>query len=394
MTKNQIRKLAILGSTGSIGCQALEVVRANPESFVVEVLTAQDNVRLLADQAREFGPNAVVIGNKALYPKLKEPLKDLPIKVFAGRESICQITESIPVDMVLLALVGMAGLEPAVCAIQAGCDLALANKESLVAAGSLITALAKKHRTNIFPVDSEHSAIFQCLSGEFHNPIEKVILTASGGPFRGMKPKDLEKVTRQQALKHPNWRMGCKITIDSATLMNKGLEVIEAKWFFDLKPDQISVVIHPESIIHSMVQFQDGSIKAQMGLPDMRLPILYALTYPNRIKTDFERLDFSKFPVLQFEEPDTHSFPCLDIAYKAMERGGNIPAAMNAANEVAVAAFLKEKIGFMDIPAIVSECVEEIPFNREPDLNGILESARLASSLALESVEKINKKTP
>jgi len=377
--------LAILGSTGSIGCQALDVVRAHPGEFEVEVLSAQNNAPLLIRQAIEFQPNAVVIGNESLYQKVREALDPHPIKVFAGKNALKEISEFEGIDMVLTAMVGVAGLEPTIAAINAGKQIALANKETLVVAGSLITRLAREKGVNIYPVDSEHSAIFQCLAGEFQNPIEKIYLTASGGPFRGKKRDFLETVKKEEALKHPNWDMGCKITIDSATMMNKGLEVIEAKWLFGLKPQQIKVIVHPQSIIHSLVQFTDGSIKAQMGLPDMKLPILYALSYPHRLKTEFPRFDFMDFPQLTFEAPDTDSFPNLNLAYQAMEKGGNMPCILNAANEVAVAAFLKDKVGFLQMSDVIAGCMQKIDYLNEPNLQDFLntdaETRKLAGAL-------------
>ena len=387
---NQSRKkaIAILGSTGSIGCQALDVVRAHKDKFEIEVLSAQNNAPLLIRQAVEFQPNAVVIGNDDHYIKVKEALANHPIKVFSGKKALIEITALDGIDMVLTAMVGVAGLEPTMAAIEAGKNIALANKETLVVAGSLITRLAQEKGVNIYPVDSEHSAIFQCLAGEFHNPIEKIILTASGGPFRGKKRHELLTVKKEQALKHPNWNMGCKITIDSATLMNKGLEVIEAKWLFGLKPGQIEVVVHPQSIIHSMVQFTDGSIKAQMGLPDMKLPILYALSYPNRLETDFTRFSFSEFPQLNFEAPDTESFPNLTLAYEALKKGGNVACILNAANEAAVAAFLKDKIGFLEMTDIISECMEKISFINEPNLQDFINTDAETRKMANAIIKK------
>ena len=331
-----LKNIAILGSTGSIGVQTLEVISAFPDRFGVEVLTAGKNYKLLAEQARKFLPNAVAIAEEKFYPELQKSLKDLPIKVFAGEDAIEQLVGFEEVDMVLTALVGFSGLKPTITAIKAGKDIALANKETLVVAGQLIIDLARKHQIRILPVDSEHSAIFQCLVGEGFNKIEKIYLTASGGPFRGMDRKALATVTRKQALNHPNWNMGAKITIDSASLMNKGFEAIEAKWLFQLNAEQIEVVVHPQSIIHSMVQFEDGSIKAQLGLPDMKLPILYALSFPERLKTDFPRFNFLDNPSLQFEEPDTGVFKNLKLAWEAMKSGGNVPCILNAANEIAV----------------------------------------------------------
>lgn len=364
-----MKKIAILGSTGSIGTQALDVVQSNPDHFSVEVLTAHSNADLLVEQAKKFKPNSVVIGDESKYQIVKDALWNDDIKVYAGQEALEQIVESTEVELVLTALVGAAGLKPTVNAIQAGKTIALANKETLVVAGELVTALAKSKAVNIYPVDSEHSAIFQCLAGEWHNPIEKIILTASGGPFRGKTHEFLSTVTKAQALKHPNWTMGAKITIDSASLMNKGLEVIEAKWLFNLKPSQIEVIVHPQSIIHSIVQFKDGSMKAQMGLPDMKLPIQYAMGYPNRLPSDFPRFDFTKYPQLTFEQPDTSTFRCLSLAFEAMERGGNMPCIMNAANEIAVAKFLNDEIGFLEIPDMIEKAMNTIDFVATPTLD-------------------------
>ena len=377
--------LAILGSTGSIGCQALEVIRAFPEHFQVEVLTAQNNANLLIRQAIEFQPNAVVIVNERFYSTVKDALADYPIKVFSGVKALMEVTEFDGIDMVLTALVGISGLEPTMAAIKAGKQIALANKEALVVAGSLVTQLARDKGVNIYPVDSEHSAIFQCLAGEFHNPVEKIYLTASGGPFRGKKRDFLASVKKEQALRHPNWDMGCKITIDSATLMNKGLEVIEARWLFGLNPGQIKVIVHPQSIIHSLVQFTDGSLKAQMGLPDMKLPILYAISYPHRLTTGFPRFEFTNYPELSFEDPDTDSFPNLLLAYQALEKGGNMPCILNAANEIAVAAFLRDQVGFLEMSEVIGECMQKISFLNEPNLQDFIntdaEARKLASSI-------------
>jgi 1-deoxy-D-xylulose-5-phosphate reductoisomerase len=360
------RHIAVLGSTGSIGKQALEVIAAHADKFEVEVLTAQSNADLLIEQSMAFQPNAVVICQEKLYEKVFSALDPQGIKVYSGIQALNSVVEMESIDIVLTALVGYAGLRPTMRAIQAGKHIALANKETLVVAGELITSLAKQFGVNIYPVDSEHSAIFQCLIGEFHNPIEKIILTASGGPFRGKTKEFLKKVTREQALKHPNWAMGAKITIDSATLMNKGLEVIEAKWLFGVNPSQIEVIVHPQSIIHSMVQFEDGSIKAQMGLPDMRIPIQFALSYPQRLKADFPRFNFSHYASLTFEKPDTETFISLSLAYKALDKGGNMPCIMNAANEIAVAAFLREEIGFLEISDIIAGCMAKIPYLANP----------------------------
>jgi 1-deoxy-D-xylulose-5-phosphate reductoisomerase len=344
--------IAILGSTGSIGTQALEVLEAYPEKFDLQVLTAGKNADLLIQQAKKFKPNTVVITAESLYQHVKDALWNEDIHVYCGSEALCQVVESQEVHVVLTALVGYAGLKPTIHAIKANKTIALANKETLVVAGELITALAQEHGVNIYPVDSEHSAIFQCLVGEFHNPIEKIYLTASGGPFRGWTADRLATVTKEQALKHPNWSMGAKITIDSATLMNKGLEVIEAKWLFGLRPEQIDVIVHPQSIIHSLVQFEDGSMKAQMGLPDMKLPIQFALTYPARFKTDFPRFNFIDYPQLTFEQPDRKVFKNLDLAFQAMDKLGTAACIINAANEVTVEAFLNDRIPFHEIAQI------------------------------------------
>lgn len=358
-----------MGSTGSIGTQSLEVVANNPLSFDVEVLTANGNADLLIQQAKQFRPNAVVIANEDLYRQVFDALNPLDIKVFAGEKSLISIVEMDTIDVVLVALVGYSGLRPTMRAIESGKQIALANKETLVIAGDLITKKAKENGVNIYPVDSEHSAIFQCLVGEFNNNIEKIILTASGGPFRGTKREDLIEVKPAQALKHPNWEMGAKVTIDSATMMNKGLEVIEAKWLFGLKNNQIEVIVHPQSIIHSLVQFEDGSLKAQMGLPDMRLPIQYALSYPERLKTNFERFSFMDYPALTFEQPDLETFKNLALAYHAMEKGGNLPCVLNAANEIAVEAFLKEELGFLEISEVIEECLGSSVFLEHPSMD-------------------------
>jgi 1-deoxy-D-xylulose-5-phosphate reductoisomerase len=360
--------VAILGSTGSIGTQTLDVISRHPERFSVEVLTAQNNADLLIEQAAKYKPNTVVIGNDALYDKVFAALDPLDIKVYSGQKSLESVVQMESIDTVLTALVGYSGLKPTIKAIEAGKTIALANKETLVVAGQLVTELAFEKGVNILPVDSEHSAIFQCLVGEFHNPIEKLILTASGGPFRGKKRDELLQIKKEQALKHPNWDMGAKITIDSATLMNKGLEVIEAKWLFGVGLDKIEVVVHPQSIIHSMVQFEDGSIKAQLGLPDMRLPIQFALGYPQRLKADFPRFDFINYPQLTFEKPDMETFQNLSLAYKAMEKAGNMPCILNAANEIAVEEFLKDRIGFLQISDVIAECLEKVGYIREPNL--------------------------
>lgn len=381
------KHIAILGSTGSIGTQALEVVEQHASYFQVEVLTAQNNASLLIEQAKKFKPNAVVIVNEAHYQQVKEALIPLDIKVFAGENALASVVQMESIDLVLTALVGYAGLLPTIKAIESGKAIALANKETLVVAGELITALAREKGVNIYPVDSEHSAIFQCLVGEFHNKIEKIILTASGGPFRGKKRDELTTVTRSQALKHPNWTMGAKVTIDSASLMNKGLEVIEAKWLFNLQPNQVEVVVHPQSIVHSLVQFEDSSIKAQLGLPDMRLPIQFAMTYPDRIKSDFPRFDFAKYPALTFEKPDTETFRNLALAFHAMDRAGNMPCVLNAANEVAVASFLEDKVGFLQMSDVVERCLEKVAYIKSPKLEDYVNTDREARRLAKEFIK-------
>ena len=363
------RRLAILGSTGSIGTQALEVVRQHPDKLDIEVLTAHSNAPLLIRQAIEFMPNAVVIAKESMYERVLEALDPYDIKVYRGSASIEQIVEMDSIDLVLVALVGWSGLKPTLRAINAGKQIALANKETLVVAGELVTKAASEKGVNIYPVDSEHSAIFQCLAGEFHNPVEKIILTASGGPFRGFTSQQLLTVNKEQALKHPNWNMGCKVTIDSATLMNKGLEVIEARWLFNLSVEKIEVVVHPQSIIHSMVQFADGSIKAQLGLPDMRLPIQYALTYPQRFLSKFPKFSFDQCLEFTFEKPDKENFRCLNLAYEALRQGGNMACIMNAADEVAVHAFLRDEISFLQIPELIEETMQKADFIKAPDLN-------------------------
>lgn len=360
------KQIAILGSTGSIGTQALQVIEEHPDLYEAYVLTANNRVDELIAQARRFMPEAVVIANEAKYAQLKEALADLPIKVYAGEEAICQIVQEEPVDMVLTAMVGYAGLRPTIHAIRARKTIALANKETLVVAGDLINDLARVNGTPILPVDSEHSAVFQCLAGEAGNPIEKVILTASGGPFRTFTAEQLKTVTKEQALRHPNWDMGAKITIDSASMMNKGFEVIEAKWLFGVRPEQIEVVVHPQSVIHSMVQFEDGAIKAQLGMPDMRLPIQYAFSYPDRPHASFPRLDFAQCTQLTFEQPDTERFRNLALAYEALHRGGNMPCIVNAANEVCVAAFLHDRISFLGMSRVIEQTMERVAFVRKP----------------------------
>ena len=376
------RGLAILGSTGSIGTQALDVVRAQPGRFRVEVLTAGRNADLLIEQALEFKPNAVAIADEKLGQKVRDALWDQDIKAYAGQDAIAQLVEMEGIDIVLTALVGFAGLQPTMNAIAAGKHIALANKETLVVAGEIVMGAAREKGVDILPVDSEHSAIFQCLAGEFHNPIEKLILTASGGPFRGRDRSSLAEVTKAQALKHPNWDMGAKITIDSASLMNKGLEVIEARWLFNVQAADIDVVVHPQSIIHSCVQFEDGSIKAQMGLPDMKLPIQYALGYPQRLRNDFPRFDFAAYPNLSFEAPDKNTFRNLQLAYDALEAGGGAPCILNAANEVAVAAFLNDEIGFLEMSDVLEHALDTVGHVAKPELEQLFELDRAARDAA------------
>jgi len=377
------KQIAILGSTGSIGTQALQVIEEHPELYEAYVLTANNQVELLAEQARKFMPAAVVIANENKYLQLKELLADLPIQVYAGADALCEVVEAKPIDVVLASMVGYAGLRPTINAIKAGKAIALANKETLVVAGELINELASQYHTPILPVDSEHSAIFQCL--ENNNPLEKVILTASGGPFRTFTMEQLYHVTKAQALKHPNWDMGAKITIDSATMMNKGFEVIEAKWLFGVRPDQIEVVVHPQSVIHSMVQYEDGAVKAQLGMPDMRLPIQYAFSYPQRIKSSFDRLDFSLLKELTFEQPDTNRFRCLALAYEALNQGGNMACILNAANEVVVSAFLQECISFLRMSEVIEETMNKVSFIHTPTYEDYVatdaEARRIAESL-------------
>jgi 1-deoxy-D-xylulose-5-phosphate reductoisomerase len=381
------KRIAIFGSTGSIGTQALDVIRANPDLFEVDILTAQSNHELLVEQALAFQPNAVVIGDDQHYVKVKEALSSTDIKVFAGVDALEQVADFDTYDMMLAGIVGFAGLRPTLKAVSKGKPVGLANKETLVVAGDIVMATALEKRAPVIPVDSEHSAIFQCLVGEGRNPIEKIILTASGGPFLGRKPNFLVNVKRDHALQHPNWSMGAKISIDSATLMNKGLEMIEAKWLFNLRPDQIQVVVHPQSIIHSMVQFEDGSIKAQMGLPDMKLPIQYAMAYPRRIKNDFPRMDFRKYPSLTFEEPDIKTFRNLALSITALEQGGNMPCILNAANEIAVWAFLRNRIGFLDMTAVVEKTMEKLPFIAQPTLEQYFESDGEARNFAASIIK-------
>ena len=380
--------IAILGSTGSIGTQALEVIENHPDYFDLQVLTAGKNADLLIKQAKKYQPNTVVIGDEDSYQKVKDDLWGENIHVYCGEEALCQVVEATNVHTVLTALVGYAGLKPTIHAIEAGKTIALANKETLVVAGEFITKLAKEKGVNIYPVDSEHSAIFQCLVGEFHNPIEKIYLTASGGPFRGFSISDLQKVTLEQALKHPNWSMGAKITIDSASLMNKGLEVIEAKWLFNLKPEQIDVIVHPQSIVHSLIQFQDGSMKAQMGLPDMKLPIQYALSYPNRLPTNFPRFNFMDYPNLTFEAPNREVFKNLDLAYRVMDELGTSACILNAANEVAVDAFLNKKISFLEIGELNETVVNETKNILNPSYQDYVNSDQNAREKARQLLRK------
>jgi 1-deoxy-D-xylulose-5-phosphate reductoisomerase len=376
------KRIAIFGSTGSIGTQSLEVIKSNPHLFEVEILTAQTNDELLIAQALQFRPNAVVIGDETKYKKLKDALSSTDIKVFAGEEALVEVADFDTYDMMMAGIVGFAGLKPTLKAVEKGKAIGLANKETLVVAGDIVMQKAIEKRAPIIPVDSEHSAIFQCLVGEARNPIEKIILTASGGPFLGKKPNFLVNVKRDHALQHPNWSMGAKISIDSATLMNKGLEMIEAKWLFNLRPDQIEVVVHPQSIIHSMVQFEDGSVKAQMGLPDMKLPIQYAMAFPGRIKNDFPRLNFKKYPALNFEEPDVKTFRNLSLAMEALNKAGNMPCILNAANEIAVWAFLRNRIGFLDMTAVVEKTMENVAYIEKPTLEEYFESDGEARNFA------------
>ena len=378
------KQIAILGSTGSIGTQALEVISEHSDLFEVEVLTANNNSDLLIEQAKKYKPNTVVITNEDKYKEVNNALFNLGIKVFAGQQSLEEVVEGENIDVVLTALVGYSGLKPTIRAIKAKKNIALANKETLVVAGDLITKLCQEYGVSIYPVDSEHSAIFQCLVGEQYNPIEKIYLTASGGPFRGRQRNELLDITKAQALKHPNWEMGAKITIDSASLMNKGLEVIEAKWLFDLKAEQIDVVVHPQSIIHSAVQFEDGSIKAQLGIPDMKLPIQYALGFPKRLPNTFERFNFMDYPNLTFEKPDIETFQNLQLAFNAMEKGGNMPCILNAANEIAVAAFLQDKIGFLNMSDLIADCMEKITFVSKPTLTDYVATDEATRILANE----------
>lgn len=378
------RQLAILGSTGSIGTQALEVVSEHSDLFEVYALTANNQVDLLINQARKYMPEVVVIANERKYPELKEALEDLPIKVWAGADAIAQMVQSEPIDMVLTAMVGYSGLRPTISAIKAGKAIALANKETLVVAGELIMKLAAEHKVPILPVDSEHSAIFQCLTGAYDNPIEKILLTASGGPFRRKTLEELATVTKAQALRHPNWTMGAKITIDSASMMNKGFEMIEAKWLFDVTPDQVQVVVHPQSVIHSMVQFEDGAVIAQLGIPDMKLPIVYAFSFPTRMRSMAPRLDFNQYSTLTFEEPDMERFRNLAFAFEAARQGGNMPCILNAANEVVVAAFLQDRIGFLQMSDVIEQTMRKASFIVNPSYEDYVATDAEARRLAAE----------
>ncbi len=378
------RQLAILGSTGSIGTQALEVVSEHSDLFEVYALTANNQVDLLINQARKYMPEVVVIANERKYPELKEALEDLPIKVWAGADAIAQMVQSEPIDMVLTAMVGYSGLRPTISAIKAGKAIALANKETLVVAGELIMKLAAEHKVPILPVDSEHSAIFQCLTGAYDNPIEKILLTASGGPFRQKTLEELATVTKAQALRHPNWTMGAKITIDSASMMNKGFEMIEAKWLFDVTPDQVQVVVHPQSVIHSMVQFEDGAVIAQLGIPDMKLPIAYAFSFPTRMRSMAPRLDFNQYSTLTFEEPDMERFRNLAFAFEAARQGGNMPCILNAANEVVVAAFLQDRIGFLQMSDVIERTMRKASFIVNPSYEDYVATDAEARRLAAE----------
>lgn len=385
MNTNEKKKIAILGSTGSIGTQALQVIEEHADLYEAYVLTANNRVELLIEQARRFMPEAVVIANEDKYGVLRDALADLPVKVYAGAEALCQIVQERPVDVVLTAMVGFAGLRPTISAIKAGKAIALANKETLVVAGELINRLANDYHADIIPVDSEHSAIFQCLAGEV-SPVEKIILTASGGPFRTFSHEQLASVTKAQALKHPNWSMGAKITIDSASMMNKGFEVIEAKWLFGVEPGQIQVVVHPQSIVHSAVQFADGAVKAQLGMPDMRVPIQYAFSYPLRLQSSFERLDLFRVGTLTFEEPDTRRFRNLALAYEALHEGGNMPCIVNAANEIVNRAFLEDRIGFLQMSDVIANTMRKTSFVKKPTYEDYLQTDAEARRIAEEYV--------
>jgi 1-deoxy-D-xylulose-5-phosphate reductoisomerase len=383
------KQIAILGSTGSIGTQALEIIDSHRDIFEVYALTANDNAELLIKQARKYLPDTVVIANKDKYSEVKESLKDLPVKVWSGAESITQTVTSEPIDMVLNAMVGYSGLLPTIEAVKAGKPVALANKETLVVAGELIMKLAKENMTPIIPVDSEHSAIFQCLKGEEYNPIEKILLTASGGPFLNKSLDELKYVTKEQALRHPNWNMGAKVTIDSATMMNKGFEMIEAKWFFDVSPNHIEIVVHPQSIIHSMVQFTDGAVMAQLGIPDMKLPIAYAFSYPFRLKSNFKRLNLFECKEFTFLKPDFTKFRNLEFAFEALKKGGNMPCILNAANEIAVSAFLKDEAGFLQMSEIIAKTMEKATFVPEPDYDVYVSSDKESRKIAEELIKKV-----
>jgi len=387
------KRIALLGSTGSIGTQTLDVISRFPEEFKIEVLTAGSNIRLLAQQAVKYLPDSVVIGNPLHYQQLKEALRDLPVKVYAGDEAIEQVVRGSTIDLVVAAMVGYSGLKPTISAIKAGKKIALANKETLVVAGEIIKKLVRESGSKIIPVDSEHSAIFQCLAGESGNPVEKITLTASGGPFLNYTKEMLRDVKPHEALKHPNWDMGNKVTIDSASLMNKGLEVIEARWLFDLLPEQIKVIIHTQSIIHSLVHFADGSVKAQLGVPDMRVPILYALSYPDRLASDLPKLDLVKYPTLSFAEPDPARFRNLSLAYQALRQGGNMPCIMNAANEAAVSAFLSGKIGFLQMPDVVEYTMENSEYFASPGLGFLETSNTRARTIAQNYINELSKKS-
>ena len=389
--ENMKKQIAILGSTGSIGTQALQVIKEHPDQYEAYALTANNRVEDLINQAREFKPEVVVIANEDKYRQLKEALADLPIKVYAGSDALCQIVQESEVDMVLTAMVGYAGLRPTLKAIQAHKTIALANKETLVVAGDLVSRLALANGTPILPVDSEHSAVFQCLVGEADNAVEKIILTASGGPFRTYSIKQLATVTKEQALRHPNWNMGAKITIDSASMMNKGFEVMEARWLFGVRPEQIEVVVHPQSVIHSMVQFEDGAVKAQLGMPDMRLPIQYAFSYPDRIHASFPRLDFRTCTSLTFEQPDPVRFRNLALAYEALQQGGNMPCIVNAANEICVAAFLHDRISFLGMSDVIADTMRRVPFLAKPAYEDYVQTDAEARRIAEDLINQSNK---
>ncbi|WP_436417091.1 1-deoxy-D-xylulose-5-phosphate reductoisomerase [Petrimonas sulfuriphila] len=386
---DQKRKIAVLGSTGSIGTQALDVISRHPDRFEAYALVANNQVDRLLEQVRRFKPEVVVIANESKYAALKEALSDLPVKVWAGAEAIEQVVQNTEIDIVLTAMVGFSGLKPTISALKARKTIALANKETLVIAGELITRLALENRAAILPVDSEHSAIFQCLNGEGSNEIEKILLTASGGPFRNFSMSQLQQVTREQALHHPNWNMGAKVTIDSSTLMNKGLEMIEARWLFDVNPSQIEIIVHPQSIIHSMVQFKDRSIMAQLSLPDMRMPIQYAFSYPERITSDVKPVNFFELSTLTFEKPDTNRFRNLGLAYESIEKGGNMPCIMNAANEIAVELFLQEKIGFLQMSELIEQTLTKTVFIQNPSLEDYIQTDTEAREIALETAKRL-----